>query len=83
MQKLKLTPRQIRALQDKHGIKNLLNPGEDGPKLATVEFLVDFTFEGSRKWDSAPTVEAVEEFDVGEMLAATKAFLSGDAQGNG
>lgn len=84
MQKLKLTPKQVREIQEKHDIKNLLNPGpEDAPKLATIEFLSDFTFEGSRKWESAPTPEQIEDFDVGEMLVATKAFLSGDTQGNG
>lgn len=84
MQKLKLTPKQIRELQKKHEIKNLLNPGpEDAPKLATIEFLTGFTFEGSRKWETPPTLEQIEDFDVGEMLVATKAFLSGEAAGNG
>lgn len=83
MHKLKLTPKQIRELQEKHGIKNLLNPGDDAPKMATIDFLTDITFEGSRKWESPPSKEAVEDMDVGEMLAATKSFFSGDSQGNG
>jgi len=82
MQKLKLTPKQIRELQEKHQIKNLLNPGDDAPKMATVDFLTDITFEGSRKWESPPSKEQVEEFDVGEMLTATKDFFGGDSSGN-
>lgn len=81
-QPLKITPRAIRALQTKHGISNLLQPtAADGEKMATVDFLVDFTYEGSRSWDQPPAVEAVEEIEIGEMLTAVKAALSGESPG--
>lgn len=82
MKPLKITPRAIRALQEKHGISNLLQPApEDGVKMATVDFLVDFTYEGSRSWENPPAVEAIEEFEIGEMVAAVKGALSGEAPG--
>lgn len=82
MKPLKITPRAIRALQEKHGISNLLQPSaEDGVKMATVDFLVDFTYEGSRSWDAPPPAEAIEEFEIGEMVAAVKGALSGEAPG--
>lgn len=84
MPKLKLNVRQIRQLQEKHGIPNLLVPGpENTDKVANVTFLADFYFEGSRSWGKeAPTVEAIEEMDLRDLLAAFQAYMS-PAEGNG
>lgn len=83
MQPLKLTVRQIRNLQEKHGIPNLLVPGqENADKVANVAFLADFCLEGSRKWQNPPAPEDVEEMDFRELLAAFQAFMS-TAEGNG
>ena len=80
--KLKLTVRAIRALQEKHGISNLLQPtAEDAEKMATVDFLVDFYYQGSRSWDPAPEMDAIEEVEISELLAAVKSALSGEAPG--
>jgi hypothetical protein len=88
MKKLKLTIKQIRGLQEKHGVKNLLSPGpEDAAKLASLDFLVDMYYEGSRSWTgdtgAAPSRDEVEETDFRELLEAVQGFLSGKAEGNG
>lgn len=77
---LSLKVRQVRTLQKKHGIQNLLNPTpEDGPKLANVDFLIDLYFEGSRSWEKPPTLEALEDLDVkAELFPAVKRFLGTD-----
>jgi len=84
MPKLKLNVRQIRQLQEKHGIPNLLVPGpENTDKVANVSFLADFYFEGSRSWGKeAPKAEAIEEMDLRDLLAAFQAYMS-PAEGNG
>ena len=84
MPKLKLNVRQIRQLQEKHGIPNLLVPGpENTDKVANVTFLADFYYEGSRSWGKdAPTVDAIEEMDLRDLLAAFQAYMS-PAEGNG
>lgn len=85
MKALKLTVRAIRALQTAHKIENLLAPGpEDAGKLATLGFLVDAFYEGSRSWgDEAPTMEAIEDLTLPDLLAAVKGALSGSTEGNG
>ncbi|MEK7952785.1 hypothetical protein [Luteolibacter soli] len=83
-QRLKLTVRAIRAIQKKHGIENLLQPKpEDEAKMANLDFLVDFYFEGSRGWDNAPTIEQVEDVEIGDLSNAVKAVFNGaPAEGN-
>jgi hypothetical protein len=83
-QPLKLTVRALRALQSKHGIVNLLQAtAEDVAKMATLDFLVDFYYEGSRKWDPAPSMEEIEDIDIKELSASVQAVLSGEpAAGN-
>lgn len=79
---LKLTVRVIRALQEKHGISNLLKPTpEDGEKMATADFLIDLNYEGSRSWENAPTRDELEDVDIVELLTAAKAALSGESPG--
>lgn len=80
--KLKLTVRAIRALQEKHGISNLLQPtAEDAVKMACLDFLSDFYFDGSRSWEKPPSREEVEDTGISDILAAVKALLSGEAPG--
>ena len=80
--KLKLTVRSIRALQEKHGISNLLQPtAEDAVKMACLDFLVAFYYEGSRSWSPAPDRPAIEDVELSELLGAVKAALSGEAPG--
>lgn len=81
--KLKLTVKQLRGLQEKHGIANLLNPGEDAPKVASLDFLTDAYYEGSRKWERPPTKEEIEELEFADLVGPVKAFLSGEGAGNG
>lgn len=85
MKALKLTVRAIRRLQEDHDIENLLAPGpKDAGNLATLGFLVDAYFEGSRCWgDEAPTREAIEDLTLPDLLAAVKGALSGTTEGNG
>jgi len=80
MQPLKLTIRAIRALQEKHGISNLLQPTEgDAVKMACLDFVADFYHEGSRGWEKPPTPEEIEETPIGDVLQAVKQALSGEA----
>ena len=81
--KLRLSVKQLRELQSKHGIANLLQPSaEDAAKLANLDFLVDFYYEGSRSLgEAAPSKEAVEEVDFSELLGAVQSFLKGDSSG--
>lgn len=81
--KLKLTVKQLRGMQEKHGISNLLNPGEDAPKVASLDFLTDAYYEGSRRWETPPTKEDIEELEFGDLVGPVKAFLSGESGGNG
>ena len=84
MQKLKLSPKQIRELQKKHGIENLLQPSpEEAKKVASLDFLCDFLFEGSRKWEKPPERDEVEDMDFREILDAWQNFMKVDAGGNG
>jgi hypothetical protein len=81
---LELKVRVIREMQEKHGIGNLLQPtAEDAGKMATLDFLADFYYYGSRSWDAAPSREEIEDLPISEILAAVKAVLSGGAEGNG
>lgn len=84
-QPLKLTVRALRSLQSKHGIANLLKAtAEDEAKMANLDFLVDIYFEGSRKWDPAPTMEQVEDIEIGELSDAVKSVFNGQpTEGNG
>lgn len=82
MKPLKLTVRSIRALQNEHGISNLLQPtAEDAEKMACLDFLASFCYEGSRSWEKPPSREDVEEFEIGAILKAVKDVLSGEAPG--
>ena len=74
---MKLTVKQIKALQQKHGIENLLNPGtENAGKIANVDFLVDFYYEGCRSFQDPPTREMIEELDLRELLAAFEDYMN-------
>ncbi|MDB6078757.1 MAG: hypothetical protein JWO82_2504 [Akkermansiaceae bacterium] len=81
--KLKLKMRQIKALQEKHKIANLLQP--DTKEIASADALVDIYFEGSRHWPEPPSMEAIEEMDFHELIDALKAMYSDapGAEGNG
>jgi hypothetical protein len=82
MKPLKLTVRAIRVLQETHGISNLLQPTEaDAVKMACLDFLASFCYEGSRSWENPPSREEVEDFEIGAILKAVKDVLSGEAPG--
>jgi hypothetical protein len=71
MPKLKLTVKKIREMQTRFEIPNLLQPGpEDAKKVANVDFLAAYYFEGSRKWEKPPTEDDIEELDFAELFAA-------------
>ena len=73
--KLILKAGQIKALQKKHGIANLMNPGQDGAVLLTnVEVLTDIYFEGSRNWEKPPTVEEIDDKEPAELMEALQSI---------
>jgi hypothetical protein len=78
MNKLKLSVRAVRAIQNKHGIANIFALDKE-PEKITVDFLADMYFEGSRSWDPAPSLDQVEDLELEELMAAVKNALSGDA----
>ena len=82
--RLKLTVRAIRSLQEKHGIANLLQAtADDVAKMATLDFLVDFYFEGSLKWEAPPSKDDIEDLDIAELSAAVQSAIAGEpAAGN-
>ncbi|MCW1916796.1 hypothetical protein OJ996_24625 [Luteolibacter sp. GHJ8] len=81
---LKLSIKQIKGLQEKHGIANLLQPSaEDATKVANAGFLVDFYFEGSRKLENAPSIEEIEDMDVAELIGAYQGYFKQAVGGNG
>lgn len=80
---LKLSVKQIKELQKKHGIANLLQPGtEDAAKLVNVEFLTDFYYEGSRKFETPPTRESIDEMEVAELIEGFQGFFKQGSEGN-
>lgn len=84
--KLSLKIRQIRSLQQRYGIGNLLRPSpEDAAKFADLDFLVDLYYEGTRGMgDEAPTMEAIEEMTIEELAEAQRELFEGKAaEGNG
>jgi hypothetical protein len=82
MKALILTMRVIRSLQERHAITNLLQPTDgDAKKMANLDFLADFYYEGSRSWDPAPSREEVEDTPISEVLAAVRLTLSGGESG--
>jgi hypothetical protein len=82
MHKLKLNVRQIKGLQEKHGIPNLLMPApEEAAKMANVDFLTDFCYEGSRSWEPAPSRGDLEEFDLSEMIEAFQGYMNPGKKG--
>lgn len=69
MAKLKLKVRQVRDVQKRHGIVNLLAmKPEDAEKLLTVDALVDIYHEASRHFEDPPTVDAIEEMEVTDIV---------------
>jgi hypothetical protein len=67
--KISLKVRQIRELQAKHGISNLLQPtAEDAQKMASIDVLPDLYFEGTRANENAPSREEIEELDLSELM---------------
>lgn len=76
-ERLQLKVSQVRALQTKHGISNLLAPGmEDAPKLANVDVLADIHVEGSKHWDTPLTIESVEDLTTDELMAGVKGLFN-------
>lgn len=76
-QKLNLTVRQIRSIQEKHGIANLLAPTpEEAMKMANIDVLSDIYFEGTRRHENAPTREQIEDLTSEEIVTAVQGLFS-------
>lgn len=73
---LKLTPISVRALQEKHGIKNLLIMTEEDTAKLSLDFFIDFTVEGLSHTGDAPTASDLEESaDLRELIQNVKDYL--------
>lgn len=77
---LSLKLKSVRLLQNKHGIKNLLNLGEDAANISP-DFLADLYFEGTRGWNNPPTMEQIEEMDLRELADAMRDYMGGGDAG--
>lgn len=78
--KLKLKVSQLRALQKKHGLENILQPSaEDLKKMLSLDFLTDFVTAGTSHWETKPDVE---EMELHELTGYFKGWQAGeDAEG--
>lgn len=74
---LSLKLKSVRKLQDKHGIKNLLNLGEDIANISP-DFLGDLYFEGTRHLERPPTMEEIEDLDLVDLMDALKGYLGAE-----
>jgi predicted transport protein len=80
-QRLELKVRQVRELQTKHGISNLLAPTpEEAGKLANVDVLVDIYHEGSRSWENPPTMDAIEDLTTADLLEGVKSLWESEGK---
>ena len=80
-QRLELKVRQVRELQRKHGISNLLAPTpEEAGKLASVDVLVDIFHEGSRSWAEPPTMDAIEDLTTADLLEGVKSLWEAEGK---
>lgn len=86
--KLRLTVRDLRSIQQDHGISNILKPSaDDGDRMQTLDFLVDVISRGTAHLgDARPDVE---EMTLEELVETFKAWNSpvgeadSDELGNG
>jgi len=77
---LSLKLKSVRKLQQKHGIKNLLNLGEDVANISP-DFLADLYYEGSRDWETPPTMEQIDDMDLRVLVDAMKDAMGGGDPG--
>jgi hypothetical protein len=74
---LSLKLKAVRKLQDKHGIKNLLNLGDDLANISP-DFLGDLYYEGTRHLEKPPTMEEIEDIDLRDLMDALKDYLGAE-----
>lgn len=75
--KIKLKVSQLRELQEKHGLSNILNPSaDDSQKMLTLDFLTDFVKTGTAHLGKgAPDVE---DLDIKDLIAIFKGWNEKD-----